>query len=54
MQQGYFTHILIVLLILAACVWLLATYVSGGFAAIVAIVGVIYIVAVTLDGRRIP
>jgi hypothetical protein len=53
-QPGYLTHILIVLLILAACVWLLSTYVSGALAAIVAIVGVIYIVAITLDGRRVP
>lgn len=41
-------HPLIALLIIAVAAWLLATFVSGTLAAIVVLIGVIYVVAVVI------
>lgn len=45
-------HPLAVLLIVAVAAWLLATFVSGTLAAIVVIVGVVYVLLALLPGSR--
>lgn len=46
-------HVLVTLLIIAAAGWLLAHFVSGFLAAVVVLIGVIYVVA-QLTGERTP
>lgn len=45
---------LIVLLVLAVAGWLLAHFVSGLLAALVVLVGVVYVLVVLLGGARTP
>lgn len=46
-------HALIVLLVVAVAAWLLATYVSGALAAIVVLIGAVYVIATVVQGARL-
>ncbi len=45
-------HALVVLLVVAVAGWLCATFVSTTLAAIVVLIGVVYVVATLVTGRR--
>lgn len=47
-------HPLIALLLIAVAAWLLAHFVSGFLAAVVVLIGVVYILAVAIGGSRTP